>query len=94
MFLRRCIIYSNFRFFFLRVKNVYDSVFQVLKDPKKRQIYDQFGEEGLKGGGMGGAGGADFSQFQQFNFSSFDPFNTFKSFFGDEDPFKGKDLFR
>ena len=29
---------------------------QVLSDPEKRKIYDQFGEEGLKGG-MGGMGG-------------------------------------
>ena len=29
---------------------------QVLSDPEKRKIFDQFGEEGLKGG-MGGMGG-------------------------------------
>lgn len=61
-----------------------------MKDPEKRKIYDQYGEEGLKGE-MGGAPGADFSQFQSsFNFSSFNPHDTFKAFFGDEDPFKGK----
>ena len=36
---------------------------EVLSDPEKRQIYDQYGEDGLKGG-FGGAGmdGADFSE--------------------------------
>ncbi|ORY86777.1 hypothetical protein BCR37DRAFT_123564 [Protomyces lactucae-debilis] len=35
--------------------------FEVLSDKEKRGVYDQFGEDGLKGGGMpqqGGAGGA------------------------------------
>lgn len=35
--------------------------YEVLSDSEKRQIYDQFGEEGLKGGmGGGGFGGGGF----------------------------------
>jgi len=46
--------------------------YEVLNDTKKRQIYDQVGEEGLKGG-MGG-GGADFH--------GSNPFDVFNMFFG------------
>ena len=43
--------------------------FQVLSDPEKKKIYDQFGEEGLKAGpapgGPSGAGGPNV----QFSFN-------------------------
>ena len=44
----------------------------------KRQIYDQFGEEGLKRGG--GGAGAEF-------FSTIDPHELFKNIFGGSNPF-------
>ena len=56
---------------FKEISNAYE----VLSDDQKRQIYDQFGEAGLKGG-MGGAGGFG----GQGDFSN--PFDLFESFFG------------
>eukprot|EP00794_Sanderia_malayensis_P000182 gene182-795_t len=65
--------------------------YEALIDPEKREIYDRYGEEGLKGNPGGGAGpaGANFQMPEGFHFSSFniDPNATFKNFFGDEDPF-------
>lgn len=43
--------------------------YEVLSDPEKREIYDQYGEDALKEG-MGGGGGMH------------DPFDIFQSFFG------------
>lgn len=43
--------------------------YEVLSDPEKREIYDQYGEDGLKEG-MGGGG--DFHN----------PFDIFEQFFG------------
>jgi len=46
--------------------------FEVLSDKQKRTIYDQFGEEGLKGGGGGPPPGASgFSGFPGGNFEGF-----------------------
>ena len=48
---------------------------------RKRQIYDQVGEEGLKrGGGAGPGGGAHF-------FANVDPHELFRQFFGGSNPF-------
>ena len=66
--------------------------FEVLSDKQKREIYDQFGEEGLKGGGMPGGGGGTggfpggFPGFsgggtRTFRFSPSDPNDIFSQFF-------------
>ncbi|MBS0615029.1 MAG: molecular chaperone DnaJ [Verrucomicrobia bacterium] len=40
--------------------------YEVLSDEKKRQIYDQYGADALKGaGGMGGGGGPGFSSMEE-----------------------------
>ncbi|XP_022756047.1 dnaJ protein homolog [Durio zibethinus] len=49
--------------------------YEVLSEPEKREIYDQYGEDALKEGMAGGAG-------------SHDPFDIFSSFFGGS-PFGG-----
>lgn len=75
--------------------------FEVLSDPEKKKVYDQVGEEGLKGGfpsgdagGGGGGGGQSFQQFGgmpggSFKFSSGE--DIFARFFGTSDPFAAND---
>lgn len=60
---------------FIEVGEAYD----VLTDGEKRQIYDQFGAEGLKNGAGGGPGGAQFH----------DPFDIFNQMFGGGGPAGG-----
>lgn len=47
---------------FKEISNAYN----VLTDPQKKQIYDQYGEEALKQGGPGGPGGMGVDPFEMF----------------------------
>lgn len=64
--------------------------YEVLSDKKKRDIYDQLGEEGLRGnpssGGGGGPGQGCGSQNFSYSYHG-DPRATFAQFFGSSDPF-------
>ncbi len=56
--------------------------YEVLSDPKKKEIYDKYGEDGLKGSGPAGPEGSSHT----YTFHG-DPHETFRMFFGDENPF-------
>uniref|UniRef100_A0A0K6S9C6 J domain-containing protein n=1 Tax=Chromera velia CCMP2878 TaxID=1169474 RepID=A0A0K6S9C6_9ALVE len=69
--------------------------YDVLSDKEKRQIYDQFGEEGLKGAGGGGGGGAHYHGidpneiFSRFFSSDRGGPGGFSMFFGGDDDMGG-----
>jgi len=75
--------------------------YDVLSDEKKKKIYDQFGEAGLKsntsGGGpsgsnpfsgMSGGNGTYYFSSNGGDFGGFNPFDTFSSVFGDNFSFE------
>lgn len=60
--------------------------YEVLVDPRKRAVYDQFGEEGLKQGVPQGSGQAG-AWTQGWTFHG-DPHKVFYEFFGGDNPFQ------
>jgi len=67
--------------------------YEVLSDKNKKDVYDQYGEDGLKGNGpmsstngMYNWGYDPFNDQNNFHFRS--PFDVFREFFGGKDPFE------
>jgi len=77
-----------------------NKAFEILSDPKKREVYDQYGATAFEGASSSGFGGHYYQQgpfrvytnfggdFSDFDFGGFsDPFEIFEQFFGFQSPF-------
>ena len=80
-----------------------NKAFEVLSNPQKKQMYDQYGEDAFKGSTGGAPGGGNYYQqgpfrvytdfggqggFEGFDVGGFsDPFEIFEQFFGFQSPF-------
>ncbi|KAM5269104.1 dnaJ homolog subfamily B member 3-like [Hipposideros larvatus] len=59
--------------------------YEVLSDTKTRDVYDRYGEAGVKDNG--GGGGGPFEDPFEYVFNFRDPAEVFREFFGSQDPF-------
>mmetsp|Transcript_23798 Transcript_23798/g.29117 ORF Transcript_23798/g.29117 Transcript_23798/m.29117 type:complete len:328 (-) Transcript_23798:183-1166(-) len=71
---------------FKEISEAYD----VLSDKKKRQIYDQYGEQGLKGGFSNNTSGFSDNNGHTYTFTNGDASKIFEQFFGGNDPFSSR----
>ncbi|KAL1992593.1 hypothetical protein VTN49DRAFT_4625 [Thermomyces lanuginosus] len=66
--------------------------YEILSDPQKRQIYDQYGEEGLEGGGAAAGGMSAEDLFAQFFGGGGGPFGGMFGGMRDQGPKKARTI--
>ena len=63
--------------------------YEVLSDPQKRTIYDQYGEEGLKASADAGSSSSSMNGSTNHRFNPRNAEDVFAEFFGSSKPFEG-----